>query len=133
MGIRADRRSKPSPNELKQKGTGSPIGRSAKIKPAVASVQLFYSWWDGLGWIGSAVCFWPGHKLHIPDLVPGFAFGISQPVEGVAVWLVLGDDQDRCTWPADPPPVLAAAPLGHLTVRHQNDTDLLAAPEPDHL
>jgi hypothetical protein len=58
------------------------------------------------GWAGSAACFWPGNQLHIPHLVPGFAFGISQPVEGVAVWSALGDDQDRCTRPADPPKLL---------------------------
>ena len=58
------------------------------------------------GWAGSAAGFWPGKQLHIPHLVPGFAFGISQPVEGVAVWSALGDDQDRCTRPANPPKLL---------------------------
>ena len=43
------------------------------------------------------------HPIHF---VPGFAFGISQPVEGAAVGSVLGDDQDRCTRPADPPKLL---------------------------
>jgi hypothetical protein len=57
-------------------------------------------------WAGSAAGFWPGNQLHIPHLVPGFAFGISQPEDGVAVWPVLGDDQDRCTRPADPPKLL---------------------------
>ena len=60
----------------------------------------------GLGWAGSTAGFWPGRKLHIPDLVPGFASGIGQPVKGFAVWSVLGDDKDRCTGPADPPKLL---------------------------
>jgi len=82
------------------------MGRSASIKPVEAAVQLFYSWWGCLGWIGSAGGFWPGKQLHIPHLVPGFAFGISQPVDGPAVWSALGDDQDRGTRPADPPQLL---------------------------
>ena len=59
--------------------------------------------WAGMGWAGSGAAIWPGHKLHIPHLVPGFASGIGQPVDGVPVWSVLGDDQDRRTRPADPP------------------------------
>ena len=59
-----------------------------------------------MGWVGSVAGFWPGHKLHIPHPVPGFAFGISQPVKGAAVWSAFGDDQDRCTRPADPPKLL---------------------------
>jgi len=57
-------------------------------------------------WVGSAARFWPGNQLHIPDLVPGFASGIGQPVKGFAVWSVLGDDQNRCTKPAKPPKLL---------------------------
>ena len=57
-------------------------------------------------WLCSAACFWPGNQLHIPDLVPGFASGIGQPVKGFAVWSVHGDDQNRCTKPAKPPKLL---------------------------
>jgi hypothetical protein len=62
--------------------------------------------WAGMGWAGSAAGFWPGNQRHIPNLVPGFAFGISQPVEGFPIWSALGDDQDRCTRPANPPKLL---------------------------
>jgi len=76
------------------------VGQDQTSKGGSTAVLLL------VGWVGSAVGLWPGHKRHIPHLVPGFAFGISQPVEGAAVGSVLGDDQDRCTRPADPPKLL---------------------------